>query len=365
MFNHYTFIAKVVYQSSSLIFLTAVLSATALGLIPVFQSIFFKKIIVVVENPINNFHSSLTTLLIYISVYIFILMLNDIILGCRTVVYRMAGLNLTYVMQSKIIEKLKNIKYYIFYKPSFQNLYSLVLKNCNSEPLNIVYSALFIVSMSINLISFVSILAFFNIWILLLLTLLFLPGFIIKFKIQKENIKVWEQQSQNNRCIGYYFGLMTEKNSIKELREYNLYDYFLKKRSEKFAKNISSWQVFSKKELKYTILSQAPSKFGVFSVFVWIIIKTLKNQCSISDLIFYGQIILSIQGMFNKLNDNLASHYTSMLFMNKFFEFMEIDETIKCGNKIPKKGQHILEFKNVWFKYYDNDIYTLKNWRSD
>ena len=97
------------------------------------------------------------------------LILKDLILDCRIVIYRMVGLSLTYNIQTKIIEKLRDIEYYIFYRPSFQDLYSLVLRSSDNEPLNIIYSTLFILSMSINLISFISIIACFNIWIFYLL----------------------------------------------------------------------------------------------------------------------------------------------------------------------------------------------------
>ena len=363
LFKNYVFIAKVVYQSNKWVFIVAILSTLILGMIPVLQSLSFKNIIAITEESYKvgadtTFYS---TLLIYILFYVCMLILKDLILDCRIVIYRMAGLSLTYNMQTKIIEKLKNIEYYMFYRPSFQNLYVLVLKSSDNEPLNIIYSTLFILSMGINLISFISVLAYFNVWILLLLTVAFLPSIIVKFKIQKENVKVWDQQAQNNRFMNYFFNLMTEKDSIKEVREYELYNYFNRKRDKKYKDNLSAWHNFSKKEFKQTSLSQLTSKIGVLISISWIIFKVIKRQLNIADLVFYGEMLLSIQDIYIELTDNIASHYTSMLFMNKFFEFMQIDEDIKCGEITPKRGSHILEFKNVWFKYKDSDKYILKN----
>ena len=175
--------------------------------IPALQSLSFKNIIAIAERSFKSEanYTPYSALLLYIISYICMLILKDLILDCRIVIYRMVGLSLTYNIQTKIIEKLRDIEYYMFYRPSFQNLYSLVLRSSDNEPLNIIYSTLFILSMSINLISFISIIACFNIWILLLLTITFLPSVIIKFKIQKENVKVWDQQAQNNRFMNYYF----------------------------------------------------------------------------------------------------------------------------------------------------------------
>ena len=363
LFKNYSFIAKVVYQSNKWVFIVAIFSTLALGIIPALQSLSFKNIIAIVERSFKSGANCTpySALLLYIISYICILILKDLILDCRIVIYRMVGLSLTYNIQTKIIEKLRNIEYYMFYRPSFQNLYSLVLRSSDNEPLNIIYSTLFILSMSINLISFISIIACFNIWILLLLTITFLPSVIIKFKIQKENVKVWDQQAQNNRFMNYYFGLLTEKDSIKEVREYGLYGYFNQKRYKKYKKNLSVWQNFSKKEFKRTSLSQLTSKVGILISILWLIFKVLKHQFNIADLVFYGEIILSIQDIYTELTDNIASHYTSMLFMNKFFEFIQIDRNIKCGSLVPTKDSHTIEFKNVWFKYEGRDKYVLQN----
>lgn len=197
LFKNYAFIAKVVYQSNKWVFIVAILSTLILGMIPVLQSLSLKNIIAITEKSykVGTDTTFYSTLLIYILFYVCMLIFKDLILDCRIVIYRMAGLSLTYNMQTKIIEKLKNIEYYMFYRPSFQNLYTLLLKSSDNEPLNIIYSTLFILSMGINLVSFISVLAYFNVWILFLLTVAFLPSIIVKFKIQKENVKVWGQQA--------------------------------------------------------------------------------------------------------------------------------------------------------------------------
>lgn len=91
---------------------------------------------------------------------------------------------------------------------------------------------------------------------------------------------------------------MTEKDSIKEVREYELYDYFNKKRDKKYKESFSVWYNFSKKECKQTSLSQLTSKIGVLISISWIIFKVVKRQLNIADLVFYGEIIFSIQDIY-------------------------------------------------------------------
>lgn len=360
-FRNHIFIFKTIYKSNKLIFLVAILSTIVTGLTPASTSFIFKKIVYFIEtNASHNYN----ILIIYLLIYFCVLIIQDIILDYRITAYRIAGLSLSYNIQAKIINKLKQIEYYMFFDTKFQDLYALVLRNSDHIPLEIIFSTMAILSTSIQLISAIFIIAYLNIWILILLMICFIPSIISRFKIQKQNVDVWTSQINNNRQMNYYFSLMTTKEPIKEIREYNLYNYFENKRKIKYTENLLIWKQFGIKEIKYIGLSQIISVFGIFISIFWLIINTINHKYTVSDFVFYSSTIFSLQNIYVEFITNLSNHYTNLLFINQFFEFLNIKNIIKFGNKIPKTIKntvHTIEFKNVWFKYHNTDKYILKN----
>jgi ABC-type multidrug transport system fused ATPase/permease subunit len=155
---------------------------------------------------------------------------------------------------------------------------------------------------------------------------------------------------------------VTDKISLKEVRLFNLFKYFETKRKEAFLDNVSVWKNFGKKELYATTLSQVASKAGIFITVAWLLIKTVQKDYNVSQFVFYSNIILMFQSAYIELIHTFVTHYTSMLFMSQFFELLRIKHTIKSGSELPQSTtRHVLEFKNVSFKYPYTDIYVLKN----
>jgi ABC-type multidrug transport system fused ATPase/permease subunit len=189
-----------------------------------------------------------------------------------------------------------------------------------------------------------------------------LPNVVCQFKIQKESVNVWKSQAQNYRRASYYFDQVTSQKASKEIRLFNLFNYFERGRRKAFSDNVKVWQQFGKREFLTTTISQFFSKTGIFIVIAWLLIRTVQKEYNVPDFIFYFSIIFSFQDTYVELIDNFARHYTSMLFMNQFFDFLDIKQTVVSGRELPeRKTNHVLEFKNVSFKYPNTDFFVLKN----
>lgn len=366
LLQNYIFIFNAIRKSNRWILGMAIVSTITVGFVPIAASILLKDIIMALEilykTPSSTDFFTIMSIMWLIIFYIGIFLLRDIITTCRIAVYRISALSLAYNIQSQIVDKIKNLEYYMFFDSGFQNLYALVLRSCDSEPMSIMQSTLLIVSVLIELIGRVGILICFNPWLVLLLGLSFLPNIICKLKFRKSEIKVWEEQIQNNRYNNYYFGLVTDKEATKEIREYGLFEYFSTKRAEKYWQTQNAWNNFCKREVKAAGGSQLIAKLGIFLTIVFLMHQVSNKQCSIAEFIFYCGTVISFQDIYGILIENLASHYSSMLFMDKFFKFMQTKEMIKNGLIPPKNSNHhVLEFKNVWFKYRGTNNYALKD----
>ena len=72
--------------------------------------------------------------------------------------------------------------------------------------------------------------------------------------------------------------------------------------------------------------------------------------------------MLFFQSVCNSLTDEVSVGYKGILFIDKLLNFLNKDFSIKSGNvTLKSKQNHILEFRNVSFKYPGNNEYSLKN----
>jgi ABC-type multidrug transport system fused ATPase/permease subunit len=81
---------------------------------------------------------------------------------------------------------------------------------------------------------------------------------------------------------------------------------------------------------------------------------------SIADFVFYSSIIFTLQSAFESLALDISQSYKSIAFINKFFNFLKMDNGIESGNiELNIKESYVLEFKNVSFKYHSTEKFVL------
>lgn len=100
-------------------------------------------------------------------------------------------------------------------------------------------------------------------------------------------------------------------------------------------------------------------------VYIIISLKTLAGAFSIGVMVKY--ISLMNQFLFNILNlsDSIVKLQENNRYLEKLYEYLDIETKMQNGVKTIEKnfakGEHILEFHNVSFKYPKSENYVLKN----
>lgn len=355
--RNYIFVFKEIKEASNILLFMLVFSTLATGITPIITQYILKSIVSGLENHLN-FNDLLVMMVFYVAVLLF----QSLIISGKKYVNTIAGLKLTYNIQSKLIKKIRKIKYSEFYSPDFQNSYITVLQNSQNETSSLIFSTIFMVSLVVQLIGNGIILTSFSPTILICLILCALPSIFININIKRKNIKIVEELALSYRKIAYYFGVLTEKLFLKEIRIFGVQSFFKDKRKKEFSYYLQVWEKFSQSEFAGEFYSSFFPCLGIFSSIAWVIFKVLNEQYSISDFVFYSGIIFSFQSVFESLISDISQSYKSVAFVDKLSDFLNAKNEIKSGNKNLKKlDNHTLEFKNVFFKYPYSQKYVLKN----
>ncbi len=361
--NGYKFVFKEIKNAGITIFLLSFFAVLISGSASVFTSYILKNIISITENILKiQSETPYIYLFSFILIYTAFNIFRSTLHRFNMTANRILGMHLSQNIKEKIVKKIENVSHKFFYNPEFQNEYTSVLSSSQSEPMQLITSTFYSVANIIQIFEIFIILVKCNSMALLILSTFLLFNVVIQFKIQSKYVNIWSLQSESMRKNSYYFGVMTQKETLKEMQVFNMYGYFIKKMRSAFADNISIWKKFGKKEIIQNLLGQMLSCIGIVISIFYLIISSIKRQSPIADVVFYLNLMFSFQSVCNSLTDEVSVGYKGILFIDKLLNFLNKDFSIKSGNvTLKSKQNHILEFRNVSFKYPGNNEYSLKN----
>ena len=363
IFNGYKFVFKQIKTVGVWTLPVYFLSVIISGSSSVITSYILKSIISILENTFSS-KSKLpyTYLFFFILLYAVFNIFENTLHRFNITSNRILGMHLSQNVKREIVKKISNIEHKIFYNPNFQNNYTSVLSSSQSEPIQLIMSTFYSIVSLIQIIEIILILIKFNFIALLILILFLSANMFLQFKIQHKYVDVWDLQSKSMRENSYYFHVMTNSESLKEMQVFWMYDYFSKKMKQTFSNNIRIWKEFGTKEVLQNAFGQMFSCIGVIVSVFYLITDATKYNCSIADFVFYLNLVFNFQNVCKNLIQEISVGYKGILFIDKLLDFLKMDNAIKCGTiAIIKNRNSTLEFKNVSFKYPGNNKNSLEN----
>ncbi|MFN8579057.1 MAG: ABC transporter ATP-binding protein [Candidatus Sericytochromatia bacterium] len=165
------------------------------------------------------------------------------------------------------------------------------------------------------------------------------------------------------RKIRYYDYLLTQRESVGELRLFNLGNYFenlFLKASENLRneyKNINSKQLIS--ELIVTFWSL----LILTCIILWLIFETSKGLMSIGTLFMIYIALDRSQKSMSLLINNITETYKNIMFLENLFEFLDI-KSLLLNDKITNQKFNIsnsIKIKDVSFTYPFSEKKSLDN----
>jgi ABC transporter, ATP-binding protein; possible subtilin transporter len=198
-----------------------------------------------------------------------------------------------------------------------------------------------------------------SIWFSILFLVILIPMLWLDFKAMDMMNTMFNDQSEQERRLGYLSGLLNTKNSLLELKIFGAVEYILTK-----------WKALNKNVLdervKTTIRSQKYFAVSTVLIILWsslvvtvLIWKIYHSTISIGvfvSLIGSAGTILGLSETLSRTFSSLSQEHLIMKHYYKFLSLPVIDNTNKEANIF---DPHIV-FDNVHFTYPHTDIEILK-----
>jgi len=262
-----------------------------------------------------------------------------------------------------IVNKYRKIDYYCFEDANTQDTLTRMGNSPQDLILNTFKDVMAALSIIISIIGIILIFLQISWWLPLIFFLLIPIMIWLDFKAMRLMNEMFNNQTKDERLLGYFSSLLSDKNSLLELKVFSAVNYIM-----------DLWRTKSKKVLRERLKTtiRAQKYFAVSSVIILIWIGTLVcslvhgiNDKTVSLGLFVSLIgsvggLLGITERLSYTFSNIARHYLQVSHYEKFFALPEIPRG-KISFPLDENTNNVeIEFCNVYFTYPNTENEILK-----
>lgn len=371
-FSRLFYIVRLVWEARPFLLFLMVFMAIFDGIMPVIGSLIsanlLNKLYIVLTHLETlgepaSFSLILTPLLLQFGFLFFRSLVNNV----NTIINRTSSEVVTNHIKRKIMKKAKELDISSYDMPDFYERLENANREASVRPINVLNATFSIVSTLISIISYIIILATVAWWASLVTIAFAIPSAIINFKYRRKNFMYMRRNSKERRQMNYYSGLTIDKNTVKEVRLFDLNDTFEKKYDEVFKKYYAGHKkLITAEGIWHIVLSFISTSINCL-LFLFIANGVrIGTVAEIGQYSLYSGALNSISSGINTLISTSSTIYEGTLFIENMIIFMnEKKKIVPLDEKNPEpvtrgKG-HTIEFKNVSFAYPGTDTKVLKN----
>lgn len=264
-------------------------------------------------------------------------------------------------LQAKILKKIAMLDSKDFENSKTYDLINRTRYDGNAGILGTIKILFAFISVLISTISYIAIIANYNIFIFSVIIVLPVIRYFYERKYNLEEYNVSIRNTEMERKSSYISFLLTNSENFKEIKLYQLFAYFIKKFEKiKEKYNFDFIRLHNKRTRTYSIINIFDSIVDCL-VMMYILIQTFNGYLLIGDFILYNNSI-------DSLKENIMSVFTQISYIYKnsamieqirlFFD-IQSEDTHEKGIIIDKIDK--IELNNVSYRYQEKEQYVLRN----
>ncbi len=370
-FLRFTYILRLVWKTGPWILFMMAFFALFNGVTPVISSLISQNILNELQKALGA--GSAAAEFVGSSVFYFIVLLFTIRLlkrietAASSALERIAGELLVKQVKLQIMQKTKEIDLASFDLPLFYEKLENANREAGARPLNILTRTFAIISTTIELVSYIAILATapglsWAVWVIILISV---PNAVVNFIYRRKNFRYMRHRSKERRQMNYYSDLLVNKDMAKEVRLLDLSDTFIDRFMSVFSEYYRGVRKLITQESILHIL------FGILTVgtnlyfYLHIARDVFGGTLLVGDYTLYTTAIVSIATCISTLITTSATIYEGTLFIDNLISFMNEKQTLIPRIAEPRKvshgASHTIEFRGVSFRYPGTERDVLKN----
>ncbi len=270
-------------------------------------------------------------------------------------------------IQLQILEKSNTLDLSFFEDPEFYDRLRHAADEATYKPVSMISDTFGLGRTFITLFSMLFLLFQLSWWLAIIALVIPIPSFIASSKYGWIGYQRMRRQSPERRQLQYFTRIMTIDDYNKEIKLFNLGDFFI----ERCKSLMEKFYDENKKVLipRYMIgfVWATVTVAANSAIYLYIALKAVAGGITLGQLTKFTQATVQAGTNFQSVLDGFSSTYENNLFVSTLFEFLEYTpKIVSPANPTPIdlssdiKGLSV-EFRNVSFTYPEKSEPALKN----
>ena len=265
-----------------------------------------------------------------------------------------------YAAYEDVINKAAALDVAFFETPRFYDQ----LHHANSQIhrlFNICYSTLLLLSQLFSMAAMMALLTILHPLAIVVLLATALPRVFMEGHMARRRYELSAELIRNDRLIDYMKRLLTNRDSVKEVRSFRLRDLFVTRFLSFRDIYITKLRALMVQFLRINMGLNVLSLGGVGAIWVYAVFQAALARITIGDLALVFQAAQNVRNSLGGLIASGGQVYENALFATRFFDLMDMDPQSVDGALRPPRTSRAptlprplrtgLEFQNVSFRY--------------
>lgn len=317
------------------------------------------------EVPFRDAMATLVPVFILFAYQMLYLFLRRVLTRIDSMVTSIAGELVVNRIRLKIITKAKEIDQRSFDNPAFYEKLENANREAGMRPIHILSATFRVISSVLSVASFIVVLVTLSPLVPLIIIAASLPGAIVNYHFRNRNFIYVRRHSKERRQMNYYSGLMTNKDSAKEIKILGLADTFTEKYNTAFRGYYKGLKRIITRECFMQVAVSAIYVAASAALFCYVAYDVIYKGGAIGDYSLYTGALNSITSYVSTVVTSTATIYEGTLFIENMLDYMKEKPTVVPTVDqplIPARGEpHTIEFKNVSFRYPGTNRDVIKS----
>ncbi len=361
-FSRLFYIYSLVWETTPWMLLVMLFMAVFNGVMPLIGATISKELINALVNHNTDSFDKILHLLIFQFAYLFLLRLVNSIESMLT---RSFSELVTNGIRTKIMRKANELDLQSFDQPEFYEKLENANREAGHRPLMISSATFNMMSTIISMISFILVLWKVSPFAPILIILAAIPSAIVNYIYKGKNAAYMRHRSTDRRKMDYYSNLLVDKNMVKEIRLFNLGEFFMDRFDQVFNKYFTGMKALIYQEGIWNVLTTGLMNLVNCGIFIWVAKKVFDGILTVGDYTLYTGALNTIGSGVNSLIATTATIYEGTLFIDNMIAFMNekpsIVAAIEPAAHVRRHESHTIEYRHVYFRYPGMDHDVLKD----
>ena len=251
-----------------------------------------------------------------------------------------------------ILEKAQTLSLAQFEDSEFYDKLVRARREASSRPLALVNKTFGLLQNAIALAGFSVLLWQFSPWVIVMLFVAALPGFLAEAKFSGQAFRLFRWRSPESRKQNYLETLLAREDSVKEIKLFGLGKLFLNRYKAIFDGLYHEDRSLTLRRDGWGFVMSVIASTTFYAAYLWVVFDTVTAVITLGAMTMYLVVFKQGQGAITASLTSISGMYEDNLYVSNLYEYLEQPgEEFNGGKKAGSQPQDGIRFENVSFSY--------------